>query len=139
MARSNSVAKAFLIASGGKLLMLRRSATDRLLPGKLDLAGGWLDEGEEPVEGLLREIKEEAGIDLTADDVKLGYTSSNTFLGPKTTCYLFVGKLPEKFEVTLSYEHDAWFLLTLEEVLARYDHPVWLAGLNELIKQDLIK
>ena len=139
MARSNSVAKTFLVAADGKLLMLRRSATDRLLPGKLDLAGGWLDEGEEPLEGLIREIKEEVGIDMKPADLTLGYSSSNSFLGPKTTCYLFVGKLPEKYEVHLSYEHDAWFLLSLDEVLSQYDHPVWLAGLEELIQQDLIK
>lgn len=43
--------------------MLKRSDKTKRAHG-WDLAGGGLDEGEDPREGIAREIKEEAGLDV---------------------------------------------------------------------------
>lgn len=38
--------------------------------GSLDVAGGFLENGEEPIDGAVREFQEEVGIDLNPKDLK---------------------------------------------------------------------
>lgn len=47
-----------------EVLVLKRSENDDFLPGFWEIPGGGLDYGENPEEGLKREIKEECGIDV---------------------------------------------------------------------------
>ena len=47
----------------GKILLLKRVETDDFLPGYYDVPGGKLEEGEDPNKGVLRELKEETGMD----------------------------------------------------------------------------
>jgi ADP-ribose pyrophosphatase YjhB (NUDIX family) len=51
-----------VIRDGGRLLLARRAGE----PGKglWDLVGGFMDEGEEPLETLRREVREETGCDV---------------------------------------------------------------------------
>ena len=49
-----------LIERDGRLLLARRAFDPGA--GKWDLPGGFLDEGEEPLAGLLREVEEETGL-----------------------------------------------------------------------------
>jgi 8-oxo-dGTP diphosphatase len=50
---------------GEILLYLRDNKPDIPFPNHWDLIGGHVEEGETPEEALLREVKEELGIDLT--------------------------------------------------------------------------
>lgn len=69
------VVNAFLENSRGELLILRRSATQRLFPLSLDMSmGGHVSSGESYEDALRRELKEE--LDLNLDSVPchlLGY------------------------------------------------------------------
>ena len=49
-----------LVVRNGRVLLARRAVDPGA--GKWDLPGGFLDEGEDPVAGLLREIEEETGL-----------------------------------------------------------------------------
>ncbi|MBX4204647.1 MAG: NUDIX domain-containing protein [Candidatus Doudnabacteria bacterium] len=53
-----NAAKAFIVR-GNKLFMMKRRPNDPHKPGKLDIPGGRLELGEDPFEGLKREVKEE--------------------------------------------------------------------------------
>ena len=56
-------------AEGTALLLTRRAAGLRAHRSQWALPGGRCDEGETPVEGALRELREELGLELGLDDV----------------------------------------------------------------------
>ena len=58
-------AKAF-IEKNGKFLLVKREKNNVQAPGIWEIPGGRLKEGEIPVEGLKREVKEETGIIVKA-------------------------------------------------------------------------
>ncbi|PIS42711.1 MAG: NUDIX hydrolase [Candidatus Kerfeldbacteria bacterium CG08_land_8_20_14_0_20_40_16] len=59
---SKPTASAIITDSKGQLLLVRRKMNPR--KGYWDLPGGFLEEGENPINGLKREMKEELGIDI---------------------------------------------------------------------------
>lgn len=54
-----------LVVDEGRVLLARRAFEP--FKGYWDLPGGFLEEGEEPLEGLRRELREETGLDVEAD------------------------------------------------------------------------
>ena len=54
-----------IIASKGKVLLLKRVMSKRFLPGFYDLPGGKVELGEDPNLAIVREAKEETGIDVS--------------------------------------------------------------------------
>ena len=57
---------ALVVDTAGRLLLARRAyAPDA---GLWDTPGGFLDEGEEPRDGLRRELREEAGVEIEIGD-----------------------------------------------------------------------
>jgi 8-oxo-dGTP diphosphatase len=63
---SQVAAKAVIVDSEGKILMLREAVTykDGTHIGKYNLPGGRLDKGEAFLDGLKREVREESGLDV---------------------------------------------------------------------------
>jgi 8-oxo-dGTP pyrophosphatase MutT (NUDIX family) len=51
-----------------KVFLPKRADTKKFLPGLYELPGGHIDFGEELVDGLKREIKEELGMTVTVGD-----------------------------------------------------------------------
>jgi len=60
---------AFILNSRGQLLTLRRSKAPA--KGTLDLPGGFVDIGENINEALMREVKEETGLDVIGRPTKI--------------------------------------------------------------------
>jgi 8-oxo-dGTP diphosphatase len=56
-------AKAFIVKDG-KLLVIKRRPNDVHKPGQWDIPGGRMEPGENPIEGLIREVREEASITI---------------------------------------------------------------------------
>lgn len=56
-----------VIRQGDKILLHQRSLESRGQPGKWGNAGGEIDEGETPEVAIVREIKEELGVDFTIE------------------------------------------------------------------------
>lgn len=52
-----------IVTRDGKFLLLKRSDTDPSNPGRWALPGGHCDAGEDPIDGLLRELKEETSLE----------------------------------------------------------------------------
>ena len=65
---SKIVAKVVLFDEQGKVLFLKRSNYMKKFAGSWDLPGGHIHEGEDLIDGLKREVKEETNLDL--DQVK---------------------------------------------------------------------
>jgi 8-oxo-dGTP pyrophosphatase MutT (NUDIX family) len=55
--------KAFIV-DGGKVLLVRKSASDPNQPGKWEVPGGRMDFGEEVDDHIKREVKEEVGVNI---------------------------------------------------------------------------
>jgi 8-oxo-dGTP diphosphatase len=51
-----------LCVEDGRVLLARRA--DEPFEGRWDIPGGFLEEGEDPLDGLRRELKEETGLDV---------------------------------------------------------------------------
>jgi ADP-ribose pyrophosphatase YjhB (NUDIX family) len=59
---SKATAGALVEDDEGRLLLARRAAEP--FKGRWDIAGGFLEEGEHPLDGLRRELREETGLDV---------------------------------------------------------------------------
>lgn len=59
-----------IIEKEGKILLLKRSNTG-WMDGKYTLPSGHIEEGETPLETVIREIKEEAGVTVKKGSLKL--------------------------------------------------------------------
>jgi 8-oxo-dGTP pyrophosphatase MutT (NUDIX family) len=68
-ADARSFAGTILVDPRGWILMQERDEHPRIDPEKWGLSGGHLEPGESPREGALRELEEETGVRLGADDV----------------------------------------------------------------------
>ena len=101
---SKNVSKAVIIKKDGALLLLR-SAGEKF-PNKWDLPGGHIHMGEDPKDGLIREVKEETGVTLTEPIEKLYEEGNITF---------YKAQMPDQ-KITLSHEHDEHKFVTKESV-----------------------
>ena len=99
---SKNVSKAVIIKEDGALLLLR-SAGEKY-PNKWDLPGGHIHVGEDPKDGLIREVREETGITLSEPIEKLYEEDNITF---------YKAQMPDQ-KVTLSHEHDDHKVVTSE-------------------------
>lgn len=71
---------AFVIDNNGNVLLQKRSANKKLWPNLWDVtAGGHVDSGEFGRQALVREVREELGIEIDDNDIKylVGSTSIN--------------------------------------------------------------
>ncbi len=118
--------KAIVLNAEGQLLTMRRTETAPTKPLHWDLPGGNVDHGEDPTDGITREILEETG--LVVKDVEPFDVSAIVEADGKhwvTICYT---ARAVSTDIVLSYEHDEWkwvrpaeFLeLKISEKLQRY-------------------
>ncbi|MBI1856941.1 NUDIX hydrolase [Candidatus Saccharibacteria bacterium] len=116
------VVKMLLRNTGGNILLLRRSATDTRRSLEWDLPGGMVEEGEDFVTGVVRETKEETGLTVQANTVRLVYTHT-AMRDSGNVCWLFFVCSGNTTDVTISYEHDQAKWVTLLEgiEMIKYD------------------
>lgn len=125
------VAKAVIQNQASDVLLLKRSTTDPRRPGEWDFPGGGIEDGEDMVVGVAREIREEAGLTIATNELRLVYTATE-FYEPKaeSVCrLLFVGKISTG-EVQLSFEHDEYKWVDIDTALSEFPHPFYGAGLK---------
>jgi mutator protein MutT len=106
--------KAIICNNEGKILVMRRNITALSGPLSWDLPGGKLDFGEDARKGIIREIKEETGLDvneLEILDINSGFNELKEFWF--TVCYLVVVKNPD---IKISKEHDSFEWVSPKEI-----------------------
>ncbi len=102
-----------LISKNGKFLLLRRSSTAKIYPDLWDLPGGKLEHGENPIEGLVREVLEETSLKIKVLKPIFAYSELNA-------AYVYVVIFESNIisgEVKLSIEHSEYKWASKKEAL----------------------
>ena len=96
------VVVAALIEKDGKFLLIKENAPSHPDHGKWNLPGGWLEVGENPIEAVKREVKEESGYKFMPSSI-LGVHSivkknltKHFNATPHAVKIVFLGKVSEK-------------------------------------------
>ena len=110
-----SVAKVLIENPEGKYLILHRN-NHPLFKYGIDLPGGTVEKGEAIEAAAVREVQEEAGIDLGDAPLDL-LISSHKYSRLHNTYNLYHVVLSETPEVTLSWEHSDYMWRTAEEII----------------------
>jgi 8-oxo-dGTP diphosphatase len=109
------VSKLIFIDPDNKYLLMKRSNHPRF-GNDPDLPGGTLEIGEEPLEAMLREVIEEAGITVSSNDVEHRYTGAD-YSKHGTMYHLYVTRVKKRPQVTISWEHDSYNWIDEEDFL----------------------
>ena len=116
-------AKAFVI-DDNRFLILKRTPKDVQKPGIWEIPGGRLELGEDPREGLKREVREEAGIDIEVlHPLNVRHFTRDD--GQTITMLIFLCKALNN-DIRISKEHSAfeWAPLDMiKEKLTDFFHP----------------
>ncbi len=120
--------KAAIFDDQGRVLLLRRSATDDRRPGEQDFPGGNVEPGEELIAGVAREIFEEAGLTIDSKLLKLFYAATEMFGDRSLTRLVFWAKVDAPI-VQLSHEHDQYHWVQADRVYDEFPHPVYGSAL----------
>ena len=101
--------KVIIINSNGRCLLLKRSLSSQNNPGKWDLPGGKIEQGEAFTQALLREVMEETGLDVQL----IGLTGSilSESVSHNIVNVVMTGQVGNP-SVLLSPEHEefGWYL-----------------------------
>ena len=96
-------------------LFVKRSKESKIFPGKWELPGGKLELYEKLGEGLLREIKEETGLQVLIKDV----AGTATFETSKYKVVLLIMNLiADSTNVKTSDEHEDYLWIPLEKAIS---------------------
>ena len=106
-----------LIVKDKRFLFFKRSSQDTSYPNHWGLAGGGVDKGETPNEGLVREIKEELGFTLT--DYRL--LNRYDLNGLIANVYVCDSSDFDESMITLNNEHTEYRYFTYNEVINSKD------------------
>ena len=105
-----------------KILILKRSTGSKTNPGKWELPGGKVDQGESFDQALIREVKEETGLKISLDHV-VGVSEQNPHL-IRAVHIIMSGKIIGG-TLKLSKEHEGYAWVFFEN-LSEYELADWL-------------
>lgn len=106
------VSAVVVVCKRDRMLLLKRGPTDPWMPGRWCFPGGAIDPGEGPFEGAAREAREEAGLRLTAGDLRpMGAVEMEG-----TTVYVFLARAPRAKVRLVDEEHSEFRWLTSDEI-----------------------
>jgi type II secretory ATPase GspE/PulE/Tfp pilus assembly ATPase PilB-like protein/8-oxo-dGTP pyrophosphatase MutT (NUDIX family) len=120
------------LRAGWRVLTLQRAADTRC-PGAWEAVHGRLEPGERPEDGVLREIREETGLEAERLYV---ITVQPYYLNATATIQLavaFAAFVAEPADVTLGAEHEHFEWLDVDAALGRFAWPRERIALGEIV------
>ena len=108
------ITKLVVVNDEGKVLTMRRSKDAPRRPWTWDFPGGIVEDGEQPIDAVLREAAEESGLTFTAEDVMPIQTVIHP-RGDEQAAIVFYLAHHRGDEITLSHEHDSYEWVTKQE------------------------
>lgn len=127
MKRTIVAVKAYILYRR-RILLVRRSASDRWAAGEWETPGGKLEHGEALMDGLRREVWEEAGVEM--HNIQLLYATSGLLENDNHLVALHYRGEAANDQVRLSEEHQDFRWASKEDLLALYYPPM----LRELLE-----
>lgn len=111
-----------LVFLGDKILVYRRDTKTKKSPGYIDMIGGGREGDESPFETFKREVKEEVGLDIQANDIQFSYPFQS-YDDPTKISFFFVTKhlKYQESDVKFGNEGTEWLTMTPEEFINRPD------------------
>jgi len=113
---TNVVVVALIHDQQGRIFMARRAATKTTFPDQFELVGGHIDPGEQPVEALKREIKEEIGVDIIIKRIVDAFTYESEGMFKVEICYLCTLANPAVQPVLNPADHSEAKWITADEI-----------------------
>lgn len=114
--------RALITDEDGKILILKRSVDSKTNPGRWELPGGKVDQGEPFDKALVREVLEETQLNISLDNV-IGASQQNLPL--IRAVHIIISGKTVSGELTLSSEHEGYAWEYLEN-LKDYELADWL-------------
>ncbi len=121
--------KAAIIKDGDKVLIVRRSKTNDLNPGKYDLPGGHIEIGEDFEEALEREINEEVKIKVDVGPIISASSFRENKKGLRYIAFYRSG------EVKLSKAHDRYEWMNIDEAIEKLSDKGFESEKKETLKK----
>lgn len=114
--------RVLLIDENGKILILKRSTDSKTNPGKWELPGGKVDQGESFDQALIREVLEETELKISLDHV-VGVCEQNLpFI--RAVHIIMSGNILEG-SLNLSKEHEGYAWIFFDDLID-YELTDWL-------------
>lgn len=115
-----------------KVFLPKRAATKKFLPNKYELPGGHIDYGEEIIDGLKREIKEELGMTVRIGDPFNVFTYQNLIKGSHSIEVIYFGQFVEPLDhITIQPEdHSSFGWFSRDEILQNKSDVVATDNIN---------
>lgn len=102
-----------------KVLVAKRAATKKFLPGVFELPGGHINWGEDIVEGLKREVREELGAHINVGDPYAAFTYTNEIKGSHSIEVVYFARCIDPIEkITLQPDNHSEFKWVSQEETA---------------------
>lgn len=123
------------------------SATDKFLMGKRsskvnkggawNLFGGRIDDGERPREALVRELDEEAGLNVKPRHLAKLHTATRRLRSgdAERDMHYYVIKAEREFSPRLNREHSDFRWFKAEQLPSRFNQPTWVAIKKGLLEK----
>ena len=129
--------KALIFNKEGKVLLVRDAGSSqdhKIGQGKWDIPGGRMDKEDRSLqEALLRELKEELGIEVDVSDADILMASLWSINGDderRVTAIVYILHIKEAITVTLSQEHDDYRWFDPFEEIAEPMSPCLIQAMN---------
>jgi|SRR3989344_5532290 len=101
----------------GEILLLKRTGDDDEWGTTWCMPGGEIEEGEREIEALLREVREETGLELSPDDATFVAKTYIRHGGFDVVHNFFNVRLEKRFDVRINSEHTEFSWMAPEAAL----------------------
>lgn len=93
-----------------RVFLPKRADTKKFLPGKYEIPGGHIDYGEDIQSGLVREVKEELGVEVKLGDPFAVFTYTNEIKGSHSIEVVYYAQLiGEADDITINPDDHSTF------------------------------
>ena len=119
------VASCLLVDNDGKLLILKRSDKVRTYKGLWGVVAGYIEDGEEPFETAIKELREETGIEQEDTNLikalnPVEYTDVYEGIKYDWIIFPFLFKTEKKDKVHIDWEHTKYRWIAPSDI-GKYD------------------
>ncbi len=114
------VAVSATMERNGRILIGKRSSKKKFGPGIWEIPSGRIEQGENPRKGLIREMKEELGVDIIHAQEYFSYLIQQPPLTEEIIVICFICKIPDNQVPRKSSEHDELKWVTPDEFITKY-------------------